>query len=141
MILPTLLLQKPSAKSKAKDHSAALGRRLAAWKKGEINELIREVRCIQGRFNASRRPKKQEDLAKTFAKLVMEGKVSSAMKLLDKEHNVGVLNLNEEVIADLKAKHPNPEPATNRSLLHGPVMVVPAHFFDAIDEQSVLKAA
>ena len=95
MILPTLLLQKPSAKSKAKDHSVALGRRLAAWKRGEIDELIREVRIIQGRFKDSRRPKRQDDLAKTFAKLVMEGKVSSAMKLLDKEHNVGVLNLNE----------------------------------------------
>ena len=73
MILPTLLLQKPSARSKAKDHTNALDRRLEAWKKGEIDELIREVRVIPGRFKASNKPKRQEDLAKTFAKLVMEG--------------------------------------------------------------------
>ena len=54
MILPTLLQQKPSARSKAKDHTNTLDRRLAAWKKGGIDELIREVRVIQGRFKASK---------------------------------------------------------------------------------------
>ena len=35
MVLPTLLLQKPSARSKAKDHSSALalGRRLKSWQR------------------------------------------------------------------------------------------------------------
>ena len=65
----------------------------------------------------------------------------STMKFLDKEHNVGVLDLNEEVITDLKAKHPEPEPATDHSLLRGPIKYVPSHFFDAIDEQAVMKAS
>ena len=33
MILPSLLLQKPSRKSKAKQHSAKLSQRLTLWKK------------------------------------------------------------------------------------------------------------
>ena len=37
MILPSLLLQKPSARSKAKDHTVALERRLESWKKGDLD--------------------------------------------------------------------------------------------------------
>ena len=36
MILRTLLLQKPSAKSKAKQHTLSLERRLQLWKTGDI---------------------------------------------------------------------------------------------------------
>ena len=34
MVLPTLILQKPSATSKSKEHSAAIERRLTLWKQG-----------------------------------------------------------------------------------------------------------
>ena len=100
MILPSLLLQKPSARSKARDHAIVLDRRLASWRKGQVDELLKEAKTIQHQTN-------QEDLAKTFAKLVIEGKVSSAMKLLYKANNAGVLNLNDDVITELKDKHQN----------------------------------
>ena len=41
----------------------------------------------------------------------MEGKISAAIKFLEKEHSAGVLDLNPEVIEELKEKHPAPEPA------------------------------
>jgi len=67
--------------------------------------------------------------------LVMEGKVSAAMKFLDKEHSAGVLELDEKVINDLKEKHPQSEPPSEQGLLEGPVRTVPHYYFEPIDEQ------
>ena len=41
MVLPTLILQKPSATSKSKEHSAAIERRLALWKQRDIDFLLK----------------------------------------------------------------------------------------------------
>ena len=46
IVLPILLLQKPSRKSKAKDHSACLERRLSKWHGGDLNDLLLEGRTI-----------------------------------------------------------------------------------------------
>ena len=86
MVLPSLLLQKPYAKSKAKDHSAALERRLATWRRGEIGELLSEARQIQRRFKQSKAKGSQEDVSRIFSKLVMEGKVSF-IRITVKEDN------------------------------------------------------
>ncbi len=56
MILPTILLQKPSPKSKAKDHTNCLTRRPDLLKKVEIYLLMREVNMIKRRFNSSIKP-------------------------------------------------------------------------------------
>lgn len=39
-VMPALLLQKPFHRSRPKDNSACLERRLVCWKKGEIVELL-----------------------------------------------------------------------------------------------------
>lgn len=41
-------LQKPSPKSKTKDHQDFLSKRLAFWKEGEISKLLHEGRMLQG---------------------------------------------------------------------------------------------
>ena len=110
MILPTLMLQKPSARSKAKEHSTALERRLKLWKAGEIDQIMKEIRFIQKSFKSSKKTRSPEDVARSFSKLIMEGKVSAALKLLDKESATGVLGLSDEVLDDLKKKHPEPAP-------------------------------
>lgn len=46
MTIPLLLLQEPHSKSKAKDHTNCLIRRLAAWKSDDINCLVEEGRPI-----------------------------------------------------------------------------------------------
>ena len=46
MVMPCLLLQKPSKTSKAKDHLLALERRLLLWKNGDIEELVHEGETI-----------------------------------------------------------------------------------------------
>ena len=45
-VFQCLMLQKPHAKSKSKDHSNSLERRLLLWKSGNITALLHEGRCI-----------------------------------------------------------------------------------------------
>ena len=74
-VLLAVGLQKPSPKSKAKDHQDVLSKRLILWRQGEINKLLREGRIIQGRIGklkASEPP----DRSKVFAKLVLEGQLT-----------------------------------------------------------------
>ena len=141
MILPTIMLQKPSARSKAKEHSVALERRLKLWKSGDIDQLIREIRYIQKSFTSSKKQRSPDDISRSFSKLIMEGKVSAALKLLDKESSTGVLNLTEEVLQDLEEKHPKPAPIEENTLLNGPIEKILDCYFDGIDEQTVMKAA
>ena len=47
MVLPSLILQKPSRQSKTKDHILCIQRRLQLWGNGEVDKLIAEVRAIQ----------------------------------------------------------------------------------------------
>ena len=60
-ILPALLLQKPSAKSKLAEHKTLLEKRLDMWEKGEIQELLQSGRSIQKRLIASQKKGKEED--------------------------------------------------------------------------------
>ena len=53
MIMPPLLFQKPIFKSKAKDHTLCLTRRMDLWKKGDFDTLLRECRAIQTTLTAS----------------------------------------------------------------------------------------
>ena len=50
VVLPILLLQKPSRTSKTKQHIALLERRLGLWASGDLDELVREGRAIQQRL-------------------------------------------------------------------------------------------
>ena len=49
-IMPTLLLQNPSPRSKTRDHITYLERRLNSWEKGDILALVEEGRSIQRQF-------------------------------------------------------------------------------------------
>ena len=141
MVLPALLLQKPSPKSKAKDHTECLRRRLDFWGKGDIIPILKEACLIQTKLKSSKSPRTTEDISRIFAKLVMEGKISAALKFLDNESSAGVLNLSEEVLSELKNKHPKSEDALENSLLYGPILDIPNYLYDTIDEQSVLTMA
>ena len=49
IVLLAVGLQKPSQKSKAKDHQECLSKRLDEGNRGEMNPLLREGRAIQRR--------------------------------------------------------------------------------------------
>ena len=52
IVLLAFALQKPRQGSKAKDHQECLSMRLALWKEGEIDTLLREGRMIQKRLTS-----------------------------------------------------------------------------------------
>lgn len=89
----------------------------------------------------SKRSSSFEDISRTFAKLVFQGKLTAAIKLLDKESSSRLLNLSDEVFAQLKEKHPLPAEIEEECLLHGPVDLVPPGIFYLIGEQWIFDSA
>ena len=61
MPIPSLLLQKPYKKSKAKEHVECLKRRLKAWKEGDFEGLLKEGRAIQNHLTSDGRQAQKED--------------------------------------------------------------------------------
>ena len=141
MLLIALILQKPSAKSKSKDHMKAVERRLQMWRNGEVDALLEEIRFIQKKFCSSTKPRDMEEISKVFTRMILQGKLTAALKFLDKETNAGVLSLSEDVLNDLREKHPLSEPIAEGALLNGPIRNVPPGIFNMIDEQLIMKVA
>ena len=140
MTLPSLILQKPSKNSKSKEHLKKVELRMTAWKDGKIDEILNECRDIQKKLLSSKRPP-VKDLSRTFAKLMFQGKISAALKMLTDDNQAGVHDVTKEVLGELQDKHPNPAPIQDNSLLNGPINRISPHFFDEIDELVILKAA
>ena len=142
MTLPCLLLQKPSKNSKAKDHTKKREERLRLWKEGNIIDIIQEVRTIQNCFrNSTSKKRTREDSACSFAKLMLEGKINVALKMLSKDYENGVLQVDETVLKDLKLKHPAPAEVIKDSLLYGPMNKIQSCYFDEINEMMIIKDA
>ena len=81
MIMPNLLLQKPSKNSKAKDHLIALERRMQSWLKGDHMELLHEGETIQKDLTQQLTKGDIGKISKKFAAL-MKGNVNAAINLL-----------------------------------------------------------
>ena len=124
MTMPALLLQKPDIKSKARDHVKCLERRLQQWSSGDIDELLREGRTIQQHLPQSdlKDHTWEERKTRAFAKLMFEGKVRAALRLLSDQVSSGILSLDQELdgtsVRDiLKDKHPPAQSAHPSTLL------------------------
>ena len=66
MVMPSLLLQKPSQKSKSKDHLRALEWRLELWESGEVMELLNESDTIQKNMKATNKMTSINKIYKKF---------------------------------------------------------------------------
>ncbi len=142
MIMPALLLQKPSKKSTAKHHTQYLDRRLDLWESGRFDELLRESLAIQHNLTkSSPKYEKPEDVAKRFANLMLQGKVHAALKMLDKAESLGVADLTEETLRELKKLHPEGVNADESVLMTGETPYFDPIVFNAIDEEAIAKAA
>ena len=113
-------LQKPSPKSKAKELQELLSKCLVQWKEGEINKLFCEGRIIQSRIGKLRSPD-PPDKFKVFTKLLLEGQINSALRFLSESTSGGVLPLTDQVMGQLRLKHPNLQPVKSDLLLFGPI--------------------
>ena len=143
MIMPAILLQKPYRNSNSKLHSEYLRKRLVLWDVGKFDELMREARSIQERFKieSKNKSKSPESIAKNFAKLMLLGKVNAALRLLDKESSLGVANITDETMGELKKLHPEGKQAEVQTLMKGEVPYFDPIIFHNIDESSIAKAA
>ena len=151
-LLQILLLQKPNSKSKTKDHVIHLKRRLTIWYDGNIKHLLEEGRCIQRRIPKGHKATAEQSLARTFSNLMAKGKVKNALRLLDRSHSGGVLDLNDlipesgnaecrsvrDVLVD---KHPASVPPSSSSLLQDEPEDVNPIIYDNLTADSILNAA
>ena len=97
-----------------------MSKRLEKWKRGEIEGLVREGRMIQnriGKFKGTDPPNK----SKVFAKLIMKGQINAAIRFLNESTSGGVLSLTDDVMKQLKEKHPGPQSAKLGSVLFAPI--------------------
>ena len=111
MVMPVLLLQKPHARSKTYEHVACLERRRASWQRGDIDTLVQEGRTIQKRFrltSTSNDSNHKQQKTRKFAKLMSQGKVKAALRLLEKTNSGGVLPLNSTITTNLHSIQPTP---------------------------------
>ena len=106
MIMPSLLLQKPSQKSKSREHLKALERRMDLWTSGEILDLIHKEETIQKDLRPSNTPPTVAEISKRFTREMHKGNVIGAMKLLTDNMQDGILPLTQKTLNQLKQKYP-----------------------------------
>ena len=140
IVLMAVGLQKPHMKSKSKDHQECLAKRLTFWKEGKIDTLMREGRMIQRKLSNSKKDQ-TPNKAKVFANLVMRGEIHSAIRYLCEDNGGGILPLNDDVMSQLKEKHPDAQEAHLGSLLFGPIEDIPDVIFQEIDGEMVRETA
>ena len=104
MLIPSLLLQKPHAKSKSTDHSKCLRDRLSSWKEGDIEKLMNEGRAIQSRLCQSRHPRSEVSHVRQCATLVEDGNLKAALRLLSDSNCKGTLPLNGTLDSGITVK-------------------------------------
>ena len=83
----------------------------------------------------------EPDSARAFANLVMSGQINSALRYLSGEHERGVLPLTDDVMKQVREKHPETQDAQLGTLVFGPTEQVPDSIFQQINEEMVREAA
>ena len=107
MIFFPLMLQKPGPRTKTHDHNRYLSKRMQWWKDGKLQNLILEGKEIQKRLNKHNKGGKKVGLTRGFTRLMLEGKVKQALKLIDADNDVrGIHEVNAQVRGILQDKHP-----------------------------------
>ena len=98
-------LQKPSFKSKSKDHRFVWLDACSYWKKATSVRYFGNAELYPVNLKLS-----SGHLSKTFANLMFRGKRNAALRFLDEQSPGGVLPLSDAVNQDLPKKHPSAKP-------------------------------
>ena len=110
MVFTALVLQRPHPRSSCKDHSRCLEDRLSRWLEGDINSLLHESHSIQGSLHHQQQQNHDAGKrARLFEKLVPQGNVKAAIRLITEQSESGCLLHGRTVKDHLLDKHP---PAT-----------------------------
>ena len=111
------------------------------WENGQFDIIMSECRAIQKNLKTAKRLHSSEYIAKTFAKHILQGRVNSALRRLEKSESSGVLPLTSNMLNDLISKHPIAKPADPKALLDGDIPFVDPAQFNMIDEALIAQAA
>ena len=107
-----IMLQKPSAKSKPRDHAKYLTSRLERWSNGDLKSLMEETceiqkRLLSGKMKTSKEKAKQ----RLFVQLMLLGKIGEASKKINNDDEIkGVHQLTDDIKEILQEKHPKCRP-------------------------------
>ena len=104
------------------------------------NQVLNRNQKITRNGN-SRWAKDPQNKAKIFANLVMTGQVNSALRCLSDDQGGGILPLSDDVMEQLKGKHPEPQGVQLGSLLFGPIEDVSDTLYHEINGDMVRDAA
>ena len=98
-VMQCLLLQKPHAKSKTKEHVSHLERRMKLWSQRDVDALLYEGKCIQKHLTSSKhRTVEFENIARGFSRLMLQGKVHQAVRLISNAEKGGLPAINELIV-------------------------------------------
>ena len=101
LVFNLLILQQDPMIKTTRDVGALIGRRLEDWENSKFNILLQEAkRCSQKQPRKPMKKNRSEDehTAVVFARILMEGKVRSAMRWLTSRSGGGLLHQNDEFI-------------------------------------------
>jgi len=136
-----LMLQKPAPKSKAKNNSRYLATRLQWWKNGDLELLLKQCNELQKKLK-KKVVKEAEGKRKAFCRLMLQGKISKALKYVDNsaDATLGVHAINEEIINTLQEKHPDPGPIVEEAMLQYTTEIPDEVIYEPIDADLIIKA-
>ena len=125
--------------------------RLALWNAGDLSTLLRDARECQSRAGRSSGEWTKEQTHRAVSKLVLQGKITAASRLLTERSKGGVLSLDEltggkSVKEVLLEKHPAPAPlVSGPCVLEGAVPAVTTatqeSLLSKLDRSALQKAA
>ena len=104
-VMQCLLLQKPHAKSKTKEHVSHLERRMKLWSQRDVDALLYEGKCIQKHLTSSKhRTVEFENIARGFSRLMLQGKVHQAVRLISNAEKGDLLAIDELIPTGIDEK-------------------------------------
>ena len=104
--------------------------------------LMKESRAIQERLKLQRlKTETTEHMTNVFAKLMLQGKVHAALRVLEKSANLGLAAMNDSTMEELRKLHPNAKEATEGTLAQGEAPYFDPVIFTNINEASKTKVA
>ena len=136
-----LILQRSGTKVNAKEAKSTIAQRLEKWNNGDIMSLLKEGQMHQERLSKKRPHETPQHRAKIFARLILQGKVRAALRMLSEGGAGGVAHSSPEVLQKLIDKHPKARDADPDALLPGHFLPVPSSLFDALNGDVIQNIA
>ena len=143
-IMPPL---QPTPKSRTREHSASLERRLKSLKAGDIESVHNERRAIQSRLPKTKFTSTDHE---AFVKLMFQGKTKAALRLITEQNVGGMLHLDSNIGTDAaprsvytrcSAGKTSPGQHVSTNALYCTTTTVHPVVLEAIDETTIKAAA